>query len=144
MLERARSLGDMGRDDIHQWRRQRIVGFEPELLESLAHRAHLRWVRAGLNDRGHKGCKLRRRPAALRRQLRMDEIQTIEWMLVILDAAVHVNATSLASVALNRGLGIHHRQLVGILSDAQFVARYHSDHRKQRILGLPALSATAD
>jgi len=59
----------MGRDGIHQRRRQAVIRFESEFLETAADRSHLRRIGSRLDDRRYEGCELRLRPALLRRQL---------------------------------------------------------------------------
>src|SRR3954447_9965906 len=74
----------------------------------------------------------------------MDKIDAIQRMRFVLDAAVHMHAASFACVALNRRLLIDDRELVAVCLDAQVVTRYHSNLRKKRSFGFPALGASAD
>src|ERR1700733_7892878 len=59
-LQDARGLRDMGRDVIHQRRRQAIIGFQFQFPQTAAHRAHIGRIRAGLDDRGYEGGEFRR------------------------------------------------------------------------------------
>src|ERR1700683_1302298 len=105
-LQRAGSLPDVGRDGIHQWRAQAVVGLEAELFEPATHFTHARRIETLLDDRGHEGRKLRFAPALIGGQLGMHEIQAVERMAGILDAAEHMYAAALAGGALNGGLRI--------------------------------------
>ena len=40
----------MGRNGVHQWRRQAIIGLESEFLQTLAYAVHLFRLHAGLDD----------------------------------------------------------------------------------------------
>jgi hypothetical protein len=79
----------------------------------------------------------------LLRKLGVDEIESVEWMFRVLDAAVHVHAATGAGVALNGRIGVDDLELFGILGDAELVARRNGDLREQRARGLPALGASA-
>src|SRR5580692_10993689 len=46
-LQHARGLRDVGRDEIHQRRRQAIVGLQLQFAQARAHRTHLARIRAG-------------------------------------------------------------------------------------------------
>ena len=61
----ARCLRNMRGDEVHERRRQAVVGFESNLLEPCPDLAHFGRVCAGLDDRGNEGCKLWGRPALL-------------------------------------------------------------------------------
>jgi len=74
----------------------------------------------------------------------MDEIEAVEWMVLVLDAAVHMDAAIAASIPLNDSVGIDHAQLVAICHDAELVPRDDSDHRKERSFRLPTLRAAAN
>ena len=65
LLQRARRLGDMRRDVVHQRRRQGVVGLQVKLLEPSAHRVHVLRIGAGFDDRRDEGGELRRLPARL-------------------------------------------------------------------------------
>jgi hypothetical protein len=65
-------------------------------------------------------------------KLGVHEIEAIERMLRVLDAAVHVNPAPSASIALNGRVGIHDLELVGVVGHAQLVPR----HRRQAVVGL--------
>src|SRR6516165_5816974 len=74
----------------------------------------------------------------------MDEVEPVERMLVVLDAAVHVHAAIPAGVPLNGGGGIYDLELVGILGHTELVARHNGDLREQCARGLPAFGASTD
>src|ERR1700722_4258726 len=95
-LQNAGGFGNVRRDEIHQRRRQAIVGLEFQFPQPGAYGTHLARIRAGFNDRGDERGDLRRRPAALGRQFGVDEIQAVERMPGLLDAAVQVGAAHLA------------------------------------------------
>ena len=82
-------------------------------------------------------------PALFLHQLGMDEIESVERVLLVLDPAVHVHAAAPARVALNRRRRVDDLQLVCVLGHTQLVARHHRDHREQGALWFPALGATA-
>ena len=73
----------------------------------------------------------------------MNEIEAMEGMPGVLDAAIHVNAAVLAGIAMDGGGGIRDLKLVPVRRDADAVARHDRDLRKQRAFGLPALRAAA-
>src|ERR1700687_81272 len=100
--QHAFRLGGVRRDGIHQRRRQAIIGLQFELLETRADRTHLIGPRTGFDDRGDECRELRRRPASVVGELRVDEIEAVEGMRLVLDPAVHVHAAVLAGVALDR------------------------------------------
>ena len=74
----------------------------------------------------------------------MDEIEPVERMLCVLDAAVHVHAAIPTGVPLNGGIGIHDFEPVGILGNTELVARHNGDLREQCARGLPAFGASTD
>src|SRR5690348_8594472 len=73
----------------------------------------------------------------------MDEVETIERMVLILDATVHVRAASLAGVTLDHRGGIDDLELVAVLEHGDVLTRHHRDDREGRALRLPALGAAA-
>src|SRR5258708_31805429 len=73
----------------------------------------------------------------------MDEVETIERMRLVLDAAVHMGTATLAGVPLDRRRRVDHAQLVAVLKNGHVVARDNRDHRKGCSFGFPALGATA-
>ena len=133
----------MRRDGIHQRRRQAIVRREPELSQTATYGFHLSGIRSRLDDGGNERRERRRRPARVRRQLRVNEVQAEERVLGVLDAPEHVDAAGLARVPLDRRIGIHHGELVGVLGDRELVAGNDRHDREQGTFGLPALGATA-
>ena len=58
----------------------------------------------------------------------MYEVESIERMIPVLDAAEHVHAAAAAGVALNRRLGIHDLELLRILGDFELVACHDGHH----------------
>src|SRR5687767_8204600 len=73
----------------------------------------------------------------------MDEVETVERMRLVLDAAVHMRTAGLAGVALDRRRGIDNPKLVAVLEDAHIVARHRRHHREDGAAGLPAFGAAA-
>ena len=74
----------------------------------------------------------------------MDEIQSVEWMLVVFDPAIHVNAAIFTGVSLDGGLRIDDGEFVTIGSYSHFVTRDDRDLGKQRAGRFPTLGAAAD
>src|SRR5258708_4591531 len=130
-------------DVIHQCRRQAIIGLESEFLEARSDRWQLGRLDAGLDHRGHKRGKSRSGRAAFGEQFGMDEVETIERMALVLDAAVHMGTANLASMPLDRRRRVDHAQLIAVLKNGHVVARDDRDHRKGCSFGFPALGATA-
>src|SRR5262249_33122793 len=64
-------------------------------------------------------------------------------MRLVLNPAIHMDAASGASVALNRCRRIDDLKLVAVGCNADFVARNDSDNGEHRARGLPALRAAA-
>jgi hypothetical protein len=62
----------------------------------------------------------------------MDEIETVERMLRVVDAPVHVNSAARAGVALDRGVGIDDLELLLVRGDFEVVARNDADHRENK------------
>jgi hypothetical protein len=58
----------------------------------------------------------------------MNEVKSIKRMLLVFDAAVHVNATSLTGIALDRRRFIHDHQLGSMGCDLQFVTGHDRHH----------------
>src|ERR1700738_3256150 len=73
----------------------------------------------------------------------MDEVKPVERMRLVLDAAVHMRAATLAGVPLNRRRGIDDVKLVAIFEHRHIVARNDGDDGKGRPVGLPAFGAAA-
>src|SRR5437016_3974629 len=133
----------MGCDRIHQRRRQAVIGLKPEFLETRPDPAHLGGTDAGFDHRGYECRKSRSRPAAFGEKFGMDEIETVERMALVLDAAVHMRAASLAGVTLDRRRRVNDLELVAVFENGHVVARDDSDDRKGGALGLPAFGAAA-
>src|SRR5215211_7115480 len=102
----------MDGDGVHQGRREAIIGLEAKLLEPGPDFAHLLRRKARLDDRGDKGGEFRCCRTRLLKQLGMDEIQSIEWMVLVLDATIHMNAARRAGVSLDRGARVDDPELV--------------------------------
>ena len=143
-FERARGFGDVGCDGIHQGRGKTIVWLQTQLPQARAHGRHLIGAGARLDDRGDEGGELGSRPALLSPELGVNKIQTIEGVLGIFDAPVHMHATPRAGVPLDRRVGIHDLQFLGTLADVQLVAWHNGDLRERGASRLPALGASAD
>jgi hypothetical protein len=73
----------------------------------------------------------------------VDEIEPVERVLRILDAAVHVDAAYGAGVPLDRCIAIHDFKPFGVLADTELIARHNGDLRKQGTCGLPTFGASA-
>src|SRR5205823_14975724 len=110
----ALCLGRMGCDEVHQRRREAVVGLKTELLQPRAHGTHLLGLGAGLDDRGDKRREPRLFPALLLRQLDVDEVESMEWVALVLDAPVHVNAASGTRVALDRRTRVDDLELLAV------------------------------
>jgi len=72
-----------------------IIRLEPEFLETRADAGHLVRLDAGL-DHEERNAANPEPPAGLLEQFGMDEIQTVERVVLVLDAAVHMRAANLA------------------------------------------------
>jgi len=128
---------------VHERRRKAVVGLEPQLLQPGADGPHLIRGGAGFDDRGDECGEFGSRPSLLPGKLGVDEIEPVERMLGVFDAAVHVNAASRAGVPLNRCIAVHDLQPVGVLADVELVARHDGDLREQGTCGLPASGTSA-
>src|SRR5689334_10308852 len=73
----------------------------------------------------------------------MDEVEAVERMVLVLDAAEHVRPAGLAGVTLDHGRGVDDLELVAVLENSEILARDHSDDREGRALRLPAFGAAA-
>src|SRR6202034_2079310 len=100
----ALGLGRVRRDQVHQRGRQTVVRLELQLLQPAAHFVHALRREAGLDDGGHERRKLGLFPALLLRQLDMEEVEAVERVILVLDAAIHVHAAAGAGVAPDRRL----------------------------------------
>src|SRR6202171_4475530 len=133
----------MGVDRIHQGWRQAIIGLESEFLETRADPRHLVRFDAGLDHGRYERRKSRRGRALLLEQFGMDEVEAVERMRLVLDAAVHMGAARLAGVPLDGRRGIDDLKLVAVLKHADAVAGHHRDHREDRPFRFPAFGAAA-
>jgi hypothetical protein len=114
---RLPALGDVGRNRVHQGRRQAVIGLQSQLLQARPDRRHLRRIGAGLDDGRNKGGELRRRPAANSREFGMHEIEAVERMRLVLDAAVHMHAAAGAGMTLDGRVGVDDLQLLRMGGD---------------------------
>src|SRR5262245_16333283 len=71
----------------------------------------------------------------------MDEIQSIKWMIFVLDPTVHVHSAFLAGMPLDGCGSIHHSKLVRVPRHAQLVTRHDSDLCEQCTFRFPTLRA---
>src|SRR5215469_3939522 len=88
--ESAFRLGGLGGENIHQGRAEAVVRLQTFVAQRLAHVGHGRRRRAVLDDRGDEGRKAGAVPAGILRQLRVDEVETVERVILLLDAAIQV------------------------------------------------------
>src|SRR6218665_276028 len=73
----------------------------------------------------------------------MNEIEIIERVALVLDAAIHMRAAACAGMALDRCGLIDDAQLVAILQNSDVLARYHGHDGEYRTVRLPAFGAAA-
>lgn len=71
----------------------------------------------------------------------MHEVQAIERMVFIFDAAVHMRMALFASMSLNNRALVDDDQLLSVRDDADFIARNNCSDREFRTCGLPAFAA---
>src|SRR5579859_751977 len=136
-------LRHMGGDGVHQGWRQAVIGLQPKFFQPAANFVHLPRVDAGFDHRGNKGRKARGRGSGFLEQFGMDEVEAIEGMALVLDAAIHMRAADLAGIALDHRGRIDDLQLVAVLEHRHVLTGYHGDDREHRALWLPAFGATA-
>src|SRR4051794_19999323 len=144
LLQYAFSLGRMGRDRVHQRRTQAIVRLELELFQTSAHLTHALRLEAGFNDGGYERGECGSGPATLLRQLGVHEIETVERVVLVLDAAIHVDAATRARMTLNSCGRVDDLELLFIGSDLDLVLANNRDLREHGAVRLPALRATTD
>src|SRR5437868_1794725 len=73
----------------------------------------------------------------------MNEVETVERMRLVLDAAEHVRAANPAGMALDRRRRVDHLELVAVLENRDVFPWHDGDHGKGRALRLPASGAAA-
>src|SRR5882724_327956 len=73
----------------------------------------------------------------------MNEVQTIEWMPLVLDAAEHMRTASLAGMPLYRRRCIDYLKLVAVFKNGDVFARYDCDDGENGPFRLPAFGAAA-
>lgn len=159
----ASLLSSEGSNQVHQRRRESIVGLEAVGLELAANLFNALGVEALLDDGGDKGSELGLLPALRIGKLNVDEVETVEWVL-LLDTAEQVNAAGLAGVTLDGGARVDaknqimlevatgclsraiyvHVQLVTVGSDLDVVTGQNANEGEERTSGLPAFGAAAE
>src|SRR5579872_7560899 len=100
LLQDAFGLRSVGCDGVHERGVEAVVGLELQLLQAGADGAHLFWLGARFDDGGDESGEVGGGPAGFLRQLGMHEIEAVERMRLVLDAAVHVDATAGAGMTL--------------------------------------------
>src|SRR6476620_2372822 len=73
----------------------------------------------------------------------MDEVEAVERVSLVLDAAVHVRAAGLAGVPLDSLRGIDDVKLIAIFQNGHVIARNYRHDRESRTGRFPALGAAA-
>src|ERR1700722_18686664 len=73
----------------------------------------------------------------------MNEVEAVERVALVFDAAIHVCAAHLAGVPLDGLRGVDDVKLVAVLQHGDILARYHGDDRENSALRFPALGAAA-
>lgn len=129
-------------DGVHERRRQCVVSLEAGGLKLASDVIDTGGIEALLDDRRNKCGELGLLPALLVRELDVDEVKTMEWVLV-LNATEQVDAAVLAGVTLDDGRGVDNLELVTIGCDLKLVPRDNSYNREQRSGRFPALRAAA-
>jgi hypothetical protein len=136
-----RLLRCIRRYSIHEGRRQHIVGLQPHRPELGAHVIHPLRVEPLLDDGRHKRRELGFLPALVFRQLDVDEIQSLE-RVVLLDATEQVHAALLARMSLDHGALVDDLELVAVGGHGHFVLGDHSDDGEEGAGRLPALGTS--
>jgi len=122
---------------------QHVVRLQGQSLQAATDAVHLfRPCAAAFDDRRHECGEARFFPALLFGQFNVNEIQAVEGMGLVLDAAKHVDTAVLARVALDGRSRIDNRQLVGVRRDRNGIAGNDTDHGEDGAFRLPALGAT--
>src|SRR5262245_40374893 len=133
----------MGRNRVHQWWRQAIIGLESEFLQTPAYAVHVFRLHAGLDDGRYERRESWCCPTTFLEQLGVDEIQAVEGMARVLDAAVHMRAAGLAGVALDHRGPVDDLEFVAVFEHGHVLPRHDGDDGEVRTLGLPAFGAAA-
>src|SRR5207237_5063192 len=139
--EHGLRLGRMGRDEIQERRRQAVVGLQLQLLQSCTDLTHASRWESRLDDRGDERAEPWGLPAALLRQLDMEEVEAEEGVSLVLDASVHVHTATGAGVALDGGLLVHDIELLVVRGQADLVSSGYADQRERRDYGLSGVGA---
>src|SRR6202048_2952543 len=74
----------------------------------------------------------------------MEEVESVQWVARVVDAAVHVHAAFLARVSLDCRVRVHDLQLIFICSYAEIGAWSDRNLREQRASRFPALRAATN
>lgn len=82
-----------------------------------------------LNDTAHERCELRFLPPLSIAQLSVDEVQTLEWM-VVYDATEEMDAAVFACVALNCRGWVNDVEFVAVGGDGKGIDWNHADDRE--------------
>src|SRR5205823_4831455 len=101
--EHALRLGRMGRDEIHERRRQAVVGLQLQLLQPCTDLTHASRWESRLDDRGDERGEAWGLPAALLRQLDMEEVEAEEGVSLVLDASEIALAAWVAMRSMSAG-----------------------------------------
>jgi hypothetical protein len=133
--------GGPGGDGVHQRRGESIVRLEAKLLELGANLVGLVSGEALLDDGRDEGSELRLLPAVVVGELDVNEVETLEGVL-LLDAAEHVNTAVAAGVSLDSSALVDDGELVTVGGNLKLIAGDDSDDGEESTLGLPALGAT--
>src|SRR5271167_2916519 len=73
----------------------------------------------------------------------MNEVEAVERVPLVFDAAIHVCAARLAGVPLDGLRGVDDVKLVTVLQHGDILTRHHGDDRKNSALRFPALGTAA-
>src|SRR5215510_14670011 len=74
----------------------------------------------------------------------MEKIEAVQRMIGIFDAPVHVYTAIPTRMSPDRGVRVHHLQLLLMCCDLEVFARRDGDLREQRASWLPAFGAATD
>src|SRR5882724_13305394 len=110
-------------------------------MQAAAHTAHQSGARTRFNDRGHEAGKFSQRPAPRRCQFRVNEVDTIKMVPIILHAAVKMRAATAACVTLDFLRQINYSQLLTILHDLETASCHNGRLCEQRATRFPAFTA---
>lgn len=144
LLQDAVARGYVGRNCVHQGGIERVIRRQVKLAKSGPDLSHLFWPgAAALDDGRYKGGEPRFFPSAFIRKFDVNEIETVEGMVLVLDAAVQMRPALLASVALDGSISVNNSELVFVSHHFDLFARHNADNRKSCAFGFPAFRASA-